>query len=102
MSKALWFVAALVILGGCAISEDHSQSATEVKGEDIVVAVQRNGDITEGNWVLSEASLPAFAKETGTRRVVVMAGTSMTDFSMAVRARDELKSAGVANVSIGN
>jgi biopolymer transport protein ExbD len=85
-----------VILGCAACSTTRISNSSS----PINVYLGDNGNLAAQGYTLAEADFSTFAKEVGSREVVILPN-NYPSYGSAVRARDQLRAAGVQNVIIG-
>jgi biopolymer transport protein ExbD len=92
MMKRLLMLGTLgLALGGCTMSRGAGP---------VTVTVTPDGQLRSQGFKLAKDDLPAFAKEVGNRRVLIIP-TNTPSYRTGIEARDALKAAGVSHVTIG-
>ena len=91
---AIAAVIGLALLAGCAWRSDDDTD------NRIVVRIDRDGQLQSQGFTLAAADLPAFARETG-KKPVVLVPENGTSYAKAVEAKEQMKAAGIRNVAIG-
>ena len=78
--------------------------STSSRPDDIVLRLEPSGKIDFEGFSLQPHDFPDFAKQVGSKQVVLVPTTvngQSVDYSMAARTREQLTNAGVKNVMIG-
>jgi biopolymer transport protein ExbD len=88
-------VIGLALVAGCTWTSDDDND-----GNRIVVHIDHDGQLESQGFTLAAADLPAFAKETGKKSVVLIPRRG-TSYGKAVEAKEQMKAAGISDVAIG-
>ena len=86
----------LLAVGGCTWTSDRDSDS-----EHVTVLLRPDGELQAQGFTLDKDDLPAFAKQVGDRHVKIVP-VNTPSYRTAIEARDALKAAGVANVTIGS
>src|SRR4051794_16290554 len=81
----------LAIVAGCSTTTERPR---------VIVTVDPTGQLQSQGFTLTQADLPAFAKETGNKPVILIPSNGPS-YGKAVEAKEKLKAAGIGTVAIG-